>query len=276
VSAVILAVIVVMWAVVLVPMWLRRHEATSETRSADKFSTAMRVLSRRSQSSPDRRYVLMPRRDSGVSVHVSGAAVPKRITSTRPASRERVRPSLAARRRRTFLVLLGLVGLTFVLAVSGVLPIVVQVLADLALIAFVVHLRLQARRAAELARRRRRAAAPRPDFAEPDRVAPRWAATSTEPMIDLTAAEAEAAAEAAQAALAATDPHGWEPIPVPRPTYTMKPAAPAVARPPAAASAAGQAVVAEPVEAPADEVDYDLADRSELDEILERRWAVND
>ena len=275
-SAVILAVIVVMWAVVLVPMWLRRHEATSETRSADKFSAAMRVLSRRSQSSPDRRYVLMPRRDSGVSVHVSGAAVPKRITATRPAARERVRPSLAARRRRTLLVLLGLVGLTFVLAVAGVFPVVVQVLADLALIAFVVHLRLQARRASEISRRRRGTAASRPAPAsQPDRVAPRWAATASEPMIDLAAAEAQAAAPVS-IDLAETDPHGWEPIPVPRPTYTMKPAAPAVSRPPAATAAAGQPVVAESVAAPADEGDYEPAEMSELDEILERRWAVND
>jgi hypothetical protein len=274
VSAVILAVIVVMWAVVLVPMWLRRHEATSETRSADKFSAAMRVLSRRSQSSPDRRYVLMPRRESSVSVHVSGApAVPKRITANRPAARERVRPTLAARRRRTFLVLLGIVGLTFVLAIAGVFPVVIQVLADLALLAFVVHLRLQARRAAEIRRRRGVASRPAP-ASQPDRVAPRWAATASEPMIDLAAAEAEAAPVAID--LAATDPHGWEPIPVPRPTYTMKPAAPAVSRPPAAAAAAGQPVVAESVDAPAEEGDYEYAEPSELDEILERRWAVND
>lgn len=273
-SAVILAVIVVMWAVVLVPMWLRRHDAASETRSADKFSTAMRVLSRRSQSSPDRRYVLMPRRDSSVSVHVSGApAVPKRITANRPAAAPKVRRSLAARRRRTFLVLLGIVAFTFVLTVAGVLPVVLQILADIAAIAFVVHLRNQVRRTAQLKARRRpvsdelRTTAPM----QPQRVAPRWATGASEPMIDLAAAEAEAAE-----ATGTSDPRAWEPVPVPRPTYTMKPAAPAVSRPPAAAAPAGQAVVAEPVEAPADEAEYELPERSELDDILERRWAVND
>jgi len=56
----------------------------------------------------------------------------------------------------------------------------------------------------------------------------------------------------------------WEPGPVPRPTYTMKPAAPAV-RPPAAQA---------PVEtSPEPEATEGV---SELDEILERRWAVND
>jgi uncharacterized membrane protein len=55
VSAVIYAAIVVMWAVVLVPMWLRRHDAATESRSVDRFSTAMRILSRRSSGGPDRR-----------------------------------------------------------------------------------------------------------------------------------------------------------------------------------------------------------------------------
>ena len=74
-SAVIYAAIVVMWAVVLVPMWLRRHDAATESRSVERFSTAMRTLSRRTSATPGRRYVVMPRRTaSGPSVHVSGAA----------------------------------------------------------------------------------------------------------------------------------------------------------------------------------------------------------
>src|SRR5881227_4043073 len=109
-SAVIYAVIVIMWAVVLVPMWLRRHDAATESRSVDRFSTAMRVLSRRPTGGPDRRYVLMPKRDSGASVHVSGASAsrrpPTRQTPAAPPSRPQTRtparvgakPSLAVRR----------------------------------------------------------------------------------------------------------------------------------------------------------------------------------
>src|SRR3954447_12444842 len=80
VSAVIYAAIVVMWAVVLVPMWLRRHDAATESKSVDRFSTAMRTLSRRTTSGPGRRSVVMPRRpdSSHASVHVSGAAVAHR------------------------------------------------------------------------------------------------------------------------------------------------------------------------------------------------------
>src|SRR4051812_26587033 len=84
VSAVIYAAIVVMWAVVLVPMWLRRHDAATESRSAERFSTAMRTLSRRTHATPGRRYVVMPRRQAGsVSIHVSGAAMATTATPRR-------------------------------------------------------------------------------------------------------------------------------------------------------------------------------------------------
>ena len=46
-SALIWLAIVGVWGFVLIPMWLRRHDGALEQRSAEKFSTAMRVLSRR-------------------------------------------------------------------------------------------------------------------------------------------------------------------------------------------------------------------------------------
>ena len=42
-----LGALVIVWAIVLVPMWLRRHEKGNEVASADRFASAMRVLSRR-------------------------------------------------------------------------------------------------------------------------------------------------------------------------------------------------------------------------------------
>src|SRR5205823_4380311 len=149
-----------MWAVVLVPMWLRRHDAATESRSVDRFSTAMRVLSRRGPGGPDRRYVLMPRRDSQASVHVSGASAPHRRPSTRPEpaappvrpsrphSRPHARTSLAVRRRRTLLAITGVTLLTFVLTLAGVIGWPLQLVVDLIFAAFVVHLRTQAKRAA--------------------------------------------------------------------------------------------------------------------------------
>src|SRR5437764_9623007 len=162
VSAVILAVIVIMWAVVLVPMWLRRHDTATESRSVDRFSTAMRVLSRRGQGVPDRRYVLMPKRDAQATVHVSGAAAQRRPrtrpTPAAPPARPKTRTSLAVRRRRALLGLAGVTLLTFVFALIGVIGWPLQIVVDLILVAFVVHLRTQAKRAAAVTRQRRRAA----------------------------------------------------------------------------------------------------------------------
>jgi len=46
-SALIWLAIVGVWGFVLIPMWLRHHDGALEQRSADRFSAAMRVLSRR-------------------------------------------------------------------------------------------------------------------------------------------------------------------------------------------------------------------------------------
>ena len=45
-TGLIYAAIIAMWAVVLVPMWLRGHDRASETRSIDRFEGAMRTLRR--------------------------------------------------------------------------------------------------------------------------------------------------------------------------------------------------------------------------------------
>src|SRR3954451_6556595 len=122
VSAVIYAAIVVMWGVVLVPMWLRRHDAATESRSAERFSTAMRTLSRRTHATPGRRYVVMPRREAGaLSVHVSGASAARRPPARSARSQPAGRRSIVARRRRALLALAGVVLLTFALAVAGIL-----------------------------------------------------------------------------------------------------------------------------------------------------------
>jgi hypothetical protein len=278
VSAVIYAAIVVMWAVVLVPMWLRRHDAATESRSVERFSTAMRTLSRRTHATPGRRYVVMPRRQAGsVSIHVSGAAV----ATTAVAARNRrpagagagaVRTSMIRRRRRTTFVLLGLVTLTGLLAVTGMLPWLLQFAVDLALVAFVVHLRTQARRAAAVTRQRRRGtvAAARP--AAPVRPAPsapaaRAAVDALQPAVpaasvDVTWSDAALPATAVEAEILVEET--WLPVPVPPPTYTLKPPAPS----PAAAAYDSDAT--EEMATVIDEVP------TELDEILERRRAVND
>jgi hypothetical protein len=287
VSAVILAVIVIMWAVVLVPMWLRRHDTATESRSVDRFSTAMRVLSRRGPGGPDRRYVLMPKRESNASVHVSGASAhrrpPTRPSPAAPPARPKTRPSLAVRRRRTLLAVASVTLLSFLLTLTGVIGWPLQLVVDLILVAFVVHLRTQAKRAAAVTRQRRRAAvapAARAPRSAPTASVPAYAAAIvaeervTAPMQPIQPAAANAPAEVAATG---TDDR-WEPVPVPRPTYTMKPKAPqrwtyvrpetpAAAEPAPAPAVEEQPVVAEQAGA---------AEVSELDGILEHRWAVND
>jgi len=274
VSAVIYAAIVVMWAVVLVPMWLRRHDDKIESRSVDRFSTAMRTLSRRSHATPGRRYVVMPRREAGsLSVHVSGASAPSAQRTRTAAGRPSSRSTIVARRRRTFLGLIGLAALAFLLAVVGVLPWLLQVFFDLALAGFVWHLRAQARRAphassdrvagtgtAPVSRQRRRdAVAP---VARPQRAAP---AVPVEPIIPAAMpATVDVTWTTESTEVAATsddDAATWEPVPVPPPTYTLKPPAPAAA-------------ATEPTAPRADD-DAPTAP-TDLDEILEHRWAVND
>ena len=48
-SGLIYAAIAILWAAVLIPMWLRNHDTAAENRSAERFGQAMRVLSRKEQ-----------------------------------------------------------------------------------------------------------------------------------------------------------------------------------------------------------------------------------
>lgn len=286
-SAVIYAAIVVMWAVVLVPMWLRRHDAATESRSVDRFSTAMRTLSRRTTSGPGRRYVVMPRRsEGGVSVHVSGAAVPAAAPPAEPHRRSqparrpqparvtatRTRASLVARRRRLFLGLIGATLFTMLLAAVGVVSWALQVVVDVILVAFCIHLRGQVKRAAATSRQGRRpeaAPTPRRPVSRP----------AARPRPATQSAPVEEPLEAT-----GTDGDTWEPVRIPPPTYTLKPPAPVeipsgIVDPLRDTDPYNTMAVSydEPL-APGSEViaSEDGVVESDLDEILERRWAVND
>jgi hypothetical protein len=182
-----------MWAVVLIPMWLRRHDETEESRSVERFTSAMHTLSRR-EAPADKRYVVMPHRSRSLEVHVSGASARDRrgrlaaLAARKAAQRARRGPlTAAARRRRTLLGLLAttLVTLLAAFLVGGSALWAVQFVVDTLLIAFVGHLLVRARRAAPArssrpatARRsgrapaRRGPARPRPARPAPGRVEP--------------------------------------------------------------------------------------------------------
>jgi hypothetical protein len=247
-SGLIYAAIIVMWALYFIPRWLRRHEELSESRSVEKFDHAMRILSRR-EPTPDQRYIVMPpkpqpvapaaraRSASRSSVRAPAEGVAERTSPpARPDQRRaaRARSTMAIRRRR---VLAGLVLLTLVVAaITPVTPlpwwaplgVVVALLVDLA------HLRVQQRRRRELTRTRHavrtrlRSRLRRADSAERiaearQLLAERRAAAEIE-RVEADRVAREAARRDAEHAA------GWQPTPVPLPTYVTKPVAPRVGR----------------------------------------------
>jgi hypothetical protein len=195
-------VLVIMWLVVLVPMFVRSGEDRAELRSMDRFATAMRVLSRRSPASGGvagrRRYATAP-----------PAPYADGTSPIRTAARER----MLRRRRRTLSVLAGIA----LLAAPSALVLspwlwLAQVPAALLLVGYVGWLRAQVHR--EYERRTRRAAL----FGEAAHAAP--APVSHAARRSGRVAAAVAAEQAADVA-----DRSWRPVPVPTPTYVTAPVA---------------------------------------------------
>jgi hypothetical protein len=188
--------IIAIWAVVLLPSLLHRHEQVDDPRSMDRFSTAMRILARRTPS---------PARSG--SVPSLGAT---------PAVRSR----LAARRRRLLLALTLSTVLLAGVAALGNLPWWSPLVGVVLLTLFLVHLRLQTRRAADVDRRRRsltrsvqsrQRRRDREDWVR--RARERRAGSEVDSDLD------------AHSAPVAADPDAWAPVPVPLPTYVTAPKA---------------------------------------------------
>ena len=251
VSGVIVVVIVAMWAALLVPMWLRRHEEADQLGQIDRFSAAMRILSRQEKQMGTRSLV-MPRR----SVAPEPAAPAPKPVSERPqrmvtASRAR----LLARRRRVLQVLGGLALVTLIAAVAGMLSFWWQGVFDLMLVAYVAHLRAEAVRAAELREMRSQ----RGSWATEAEASPEYAAAGAS-AYSSPASPVQPPHDAAEVfAQPGMDP-GWEPPHVPLPTYVTAP----VAHRPA-------------VRILDDELGLEVfIDEHEVEEIVARRRAVNE
>ena len=273
-SGLILLVIVGAWLAVLVPMALRSQDVRG-SQAADRFHDAMRVLSRRPSTS--RAPLPAPEPETVLAPEPAPAPLP-----ASPAVR-RARAAAAARRRRLLLVLLGLAVATLAGGLLG--PHVVLVghaVVDLLIVAFVVHLR---RIAVARAERDWRAAmahrtptplgdqraeadavaaasvvvrAPAHVAGIPDRMPPR--STPLDAPVAVPAARAELApARGAQG-------ESWSPVPVPAPTYLSAPVVPRPAEPAAHADGLADA-----------ERELGIVDDGpQLDEILDRRRAVNE
>jgi hypothetical protein len=210
-------VLVVMWLVVLVPMFVRRHDQSVEARSMDRFASTMRVLSRRAYAATRAATATRPATDAAETVEPTSAAAVR----IRAEGRRR----MLARRRRTLGGLAALLALSLAGAVtlSGALWVVTAV-ATVLLGGYLGWLRQQVRRAHE--RATRRAAV----FSRTTPSQPAYAATKHAIRPGRTirrSRHAAAAADRAEVAAPAAD-RTWEPTPVPAPLYVGKAIAPAL------------------------------------------------
>lgn len=196
-SGILLAVLVLLWFVVLVPMVLHRGSANEAVTSEGTGST-MRVLRRRRTGSAD----------------TAGLAEGAMAVLKRPLRDPLVEADVVARRRRT---LVGLIALAVVWALLAMFYRsyfwTAQIVLDLMVFAYIVYLRLEAQREAE---RRERRTVRFADRATPARPPARRRASFSD--ADVTAPIPKVAPPPA--------PSGWTPNPVPVPTYVNKATAP--------------------------------------------------
>ena len=152
-GAPIYAILVIVWALVLIPMWLRRHDEAQESKSADRFARAMGTLRRSETGSlgaPASREVVMPARSSAS--HDTQIVVTGPRGTVTPAGRA------AERRRRVLGVLVGLLLVMFTVAMLGRAPMWVVMLPAGLVVGFLVVARRQVALADDIARRRERRA----------------------------------------------------------------------------------------------------------------------
>jgi hypothetical protein len=243
-SGLIYAAIVALWAAYLVPMWLRRQDELAESGAQDRLFTAMRVLARRPtaenpaetpaeashhlglESGTDPRERRRQRRSEARARRASVAA-------GRPSRRRRV--VLARRRRVISALFLTFTAGSALTAAYGQLWVAVPATSGLLLSLYIVYLRAQERRRAEVRRRTRRA----------ETTLRRH--RGTEPAGGVPASRRRTVGGGGRGADGWDDEPGegdtWDPVPVPLPTYVTAPVAPGAQMwtytPPAASADAG-------------------------------------
>lgn len=241
-SGLIYAAIALMWAAVLIPMWLRNHDSASENRSVERFGQAMRVLSRREQAAEEEQH--REEQDRPEVHHAEAAPAPrgrKQASTVRGASRPHVRRrrparaplTLAQRRARSLGVLVAVTVLLVVATPLTALPWWSPLPVVALLVAFVVHLRVQ-----EVKKQRRRTGPAR----RPRRSNQTHPRRTARPTADVRATEvAETASgfvsgpsravtvetkrHATSAEAPTQDDQAWQPNPLPLPTYVTAPKA---------------------------------------------------
>jgi hypothetical protein len=251
-SGLIYLAIVIVWAAILIPMFLRSRDAALEDRSVERFDHAMSILSQQEEAelphSPEYR-AAEPRKDEASHRETMPAqAGRRRVTTdqaaerqTGPAKRVRRRPSLARRRARTLITLLALTLVAALLAFTPFVPLWAPLPFAVLLVSFVVHLRNQAvrqqRGRQSPTAERLEVSAPEPASAEEQSAQPQESARppartefvpgpSRAVVVETkgTGAAANADSSSHPDGLLADD-EAWRPNPLPLPTYVTAPKA---------------------------------------------------
>jgi hypothetical protein len=222
-----------MWALVLVPMWLRRHDAAQESKSADRFARAMGTLRRGDTGSAggaSHREVLMPGRPSSVRE--------TQVVVTGPRGEQTPTAAAAARRRRALAVLGLLLSGWLVLAVLHTVP-RWSVAVPLVLVGgFLVVARRQVALAAEIKRRQERrttlaeaARAAEAHYGAGESRARRGGRVVAPAPVQRHQQQPVAAAGAVEVAVESSSASGsWHAVPTTLPTYVTAPRATKIPR----------------------------------------------
>jgi hypothetical protein len=196
-SGLIYAAIVAGWAAILVPRWVRQNEEIDQAREADK-AHGVRVLEPSAEIARGAR--IQARHES---LAIAAADAP--AESDEPVG-DYDHGRAAARRRRLVLTVLGLATATVtVIAVIGALPLWSVAIPAVSLVGFI-----------HLAHRAAPAEVNRPPVRR--RLAGPTDARNTTSWRPATVGEPEPTEP--------VDPHAWQPVPVPLPTYLLKDKAP--------------------------------------------------
>lgn len=224
VTGVIYVVIIALWAAVLIPIWLKRHDQISEVRSTARFSSAMSTLGRRGQERPssgarahhghdsrrhDDRGASMSRVDQGYADRSSG----RYEGMDRDYERELVRRAAATRRAFVLGTLTAILLIALLLAIVGVLPQWVPILVAVPVVAFVLATAMTASSRSSAAPQAQRRSTPRRPAAAP------VAAPAVQEQVDDW-----------ETWNAWDDDDAWEAVPTTLPTYVNAPRATAVPR----------------------------------------------
>jgi hypothetical protein len=234
VTGLIYLVIIALWAAVLIPAWLRRHDQISEVRSTARFSSAMRSLGDRGRMQYAADTYILDSRDVDLALQDS-AAPRSEARMTRPTAdrterrteglnpeyeRELVRQAAATRRAIVLGSLTALLLVTLLLAIASVVPKWAPALAAIPVVAFVI--------AAAMTSSARSAAPARSEGRRPASRADRRAPAASSSTTARRAAPQQTDEEWEN--WNAWDDDSWEAQPTTLPTYVNAPRASAVPR----------------------------------------------